>query len=78
VGTGPLLDHAVIELLAHVHNRGVVPCIPSKGSVSACGDLAPPARLLEAAANSAARLAAPNPSASRTMAGLSLVDKVIG
>jgi histidine ammonia-lyase len=36
---------AVIETLAELHNRGVVPCIPSQGSVGASGDLAPLAHL---------------------------------
>ena len=35
----------LIEMLAELHNRGVVPCIPSQGSVGASGDLAPLAHL---------------------------------
>ncbi|MDQ2917234.1 MAG: histidine ammonia-lyase [Casimicrobiaceae bacterium] len=35
----------VIEALAELHNRGVVPCIPAQGSVGASGDLAPLAHL---------------------------------
>ena len=35
----------VIELLCEMINRGVVPVIPEKGSVGACGDLAPLAHL---------------------------------
>jgi histidine ammonia-lyase len=35
----------VIETLVEMHNRGVVPCIPSQGSVGASGDLAPLAHL---------------------------------
>ena len=35
----------VIETLAEMHNRGIVPCIPSQGSVGASGDLAPLAHL---------------------------------
>jgi len=68
VGTGPLLDDAVvrlvlalkaaslargysgvrwevIEALIALHNAGVLPCIPAKGSVGASGDLAPLAHL---------------------------------
>lgn len=36
---------SVIELLCEMINRGVVPVIPEKGSVGACGDLAPLAHL---------------------------------
>jgi histidine ammonia-lyase len=35
----------VIETLVAMHDRGVVPCIPSQGSVGASGDLAPLAHL---------------------------------
>jgi histidine ammonia-lyase len=35
----------VIELLLALVNRGVMPCIPEKGSVGACGDLAPLAHM---------------------------------
>jgi histidine ammonia-lyase len=35
----------VIELLAELHNRGIVPSIPAQGSVGASGDLAPLAHL---------------------------------
>jgi histidine ammonia-lyase len=35
----------VIETLVEMHNRGIVPCIPSQGSVGASGDLAPLAHL---------------------------------
>jgi histidine ammonia-lyase len=35
----------LIELLVQLHNRGIYPCIPSKGSVGASGDLAPLAHL---------------------------------
>ena len=35
----------LIEMLAELHNRGVVPCIPSQGSVGASGDLASLAHL---------------------------------
>jgi histidine ammonia-lyase len=35
----------VLELLAEMLNRGVHPMIPEKGSVGACGDLAPLAHL---------------------------------
>jgi len=35
----------VIEALAELHDRGVVPCIPAQGSVGASGDLAPLAHL---------------------------------
>jgi histidine ammonia-lyase len=40
-GVRPLL----IELLLALYNRGIYPCIPSKGSVGASGDLAPLAHL---------------------------------
>jgi histidine ammonia-lyase len=36
---------AVLEALAQMHNRGVVPSIPAQGSVGASGDLAPLAHL---------------------------------
>jgi histidine ammonia-lyase len=36
---------SVIEALLGMHERGVVPCIPSQGSVGASGDLAPLAHL---------------------------------
>ena len=36
---------AVVELLLALYNRGICPCIPSKGSVGASGDLAPLAHL---------------------------------
>jgi len=36
---------AVIETLAELHNRGVIPCIPAHGSVGASGDLSPLAHL---------------------------------
>jgi histidine ammonia-lyase len=68
VGTGPLLDNAVVRLalalkigslarghsgvrpviidtLIAVANAGIMPCIPSQGSVGASGDLAPLAHL---------------------------------
>jgi histidine ammonia-lyase len=35
----------LIELLLALYNRGIYPCIPSKGSVGASGDLAPLAHL---------------------------------
>jgi histidine ammonia-lyase len=35
----------LIELLLALYDRGIFPCIPSKGSVGACGDLAPLAHL---------------------------------
>jgi histidine ammonia-lyase len=35
----------LIELILQLYNRGVYPCIPSKGSVGASGDLAPLAHL---------------------------------
>jgi histidine ammonia-lyase len=35
----------VIEVLAHIANAGILPCIPSQGSVGASGDLAPLAHL---------------------------------
>jgi histidine ammonia-lyase len=35
----------VLETLLHVLNAGIVPVVPSKGSVGACGDLAPLAHL---------------------------------
>ena len=35
----------LIELLLQLYNRGIYPCIPSKGSVGASGDLAPLAHL---------------------------------
>jgi histidine ammonia-lyase len=35
----------LIELLLELYNRGIYPCIPSKGSVGASGDLAPLAHL---------------------------------
>ena len=35
----------LIQLLADLYNRGIYPCIPSKGSVGASGDLAPLAHL---------------------------------
>ncbi|HWD23273.1 MAG TPA: histidine ammonia-lyase [Burkholderiales bacterium] len=35
----------LIELLVALYNRGIYPCIPSKGSVGASGDLAPLAHL---------------------------------
>jgi len=35
----------VIELLIEMFNRGIYPCIPSKGSVGASGDLAPLAHM---------------------------------
>jgi len=35
----------VIETLAELHNRSLVPCIPAQGSVGASGDLAPLAHL---------------------------------
>ena len=35
----------LLELLVAFYNRGVYPCIPSKGSVGASGDLAPLAHL---------------------------------
>jgi histidine ammonia-lyase len=35
----------VLETLLRVLNAGVVPVVPSKGSVGACGDLAPLAHL---------------------------------
>jgi histidine ammonia-lyase len=36
---------SVIDALVEMNNRGVVPCIPSQGSVGASGDLAPLAHL---------------------------------
>ena len=36
---------SVIEALCELHNRRIVPCIPSQGSVGASGDLAPLAHL---------------------------------
>ena len=36
---------SVIEALCELHNRHIVPCIPSQGSVGASGDLAPLAHL---------------------------------
>ena len=36
---------AVIEALVALANAGVMPCIPSQGSVGASGDLAPLAHL---------------------------------
>ena len=35
----------LVDLLIALHNRGIFPCIPSKGSVGASGDLAPLAHL---------------------------------
>jgi histidine ammonia-lyase len=35
----------LVDLLIALHNRGIYPCIPSKGSVGASGDLAPLAHL---------------------------------
>jgi histidine ammonia-lyase len=35
----------LVELLVSMHNRGILPCVPSKGSVGASGDLAPLAHL---------------------------------
>ncbi len=35
----------VIDMLAQVHNAGLVPYVPSQGSVGACGDLAPLAHM---------------------------------
>src|SRR5439155_24735510 len=35
----------LIELLLNLYNHGIYPCIPSKGSVGASGDLAPLAHL---------------------------------
>jgi histidine ammonia-lyase len=36
---------ALVDLLLALYNRGIYPCIPSKGSVGASGDLAPLAHL---------------------------------
>lgn len=36
---------ALVQALMDCHNRGLLPCIPSKGSVGASGDLAPLAHL---------------------------------
>ena len=35
----------VIDTLLAVHNAGLVPCVPSQGSVGASGDLAPLAHM---------------------------------
>ena len=35
----------LVEALLALYNRGIYPCIPSKGSVGASGDLAPLAHL---------------------------------
>ena len=39
------VSHAIVEALVAVHNAGLVPFVPSQGSVGASGDLAPLAHL---------------------------------
>ena len=41
----PACAQQVIDTLLAVHNAGLVPCIPSQGSVGASGDLAPLAHM---------------------------------